>query len=66
MTTVVFAALIVTAVIVIFWGTIAVALRRPPKEQVTMEETGPGSGLSIAEPEAAPDWPITPAYLRMW
>jgi hypothetical protein len=50
MTAFAFAALIVTAVIVIFWGTMALALRRPPQEQVATEETGPGSGLSIAEP----------------
>ena len=66
MTTFVFAALIVTAVVVIFWGTMAVALRRSPQEQVTMESTGPGSDLSITETESAPDWPITPAHLRMW
>ena len=66
MTTFVFAALIVTAVIAIFWGTMAVALRRSPQEQVTMEATGPGCDLSITETESAPDWPITPAHLRMW
>jgi hypothetical protein len=66
MTMFVFVALIVTAVIVILWGTMALALRRSPQEQVTMEETGRGSGLSITETEAAADWPITPAHLRMW
>jgi hypothetical protein len=67
MTTFVFAALIFTAVIVIFLGTaMAVALRRSPQEQVTMEATGPGSDLSITETESAPDWPTTPAHLRMW
>jgi hypothetical protein len=55
MTLIVFAALIVTAVIALTWGTMAVALRQSPQEQVTMEETVPESG-----------WSITPAHLRMW
>jgi hypothetical protein len=50
----VFAALIVLA-IAIAWGSVAVALRQSPAEQVTMEETA-----------AAPGWSITPAHLRMW
>jgi hypothetical protein len=51
----VFAALIVTAVIAISWGTTTAALRRSQQEHVAMEETGPESG-----------WSITPAHLRMW
>ena len=66
MTMFVFAALIVTAVIAIFWGTLAVALRQSPQEQVTMEETGPEADWSITETGAAPGWAITPAHLRMW
>jgi hypothetical protein len=50
----VFAALIVLA-IAVAWGTVAVALRQSPPEQVTMEET-----------VATPSWSITPAHLRMW
>jgi hypothetical protein len=51
----VFAALIVTAVITISWGATTAALRRSQQEQVAMEEVGPESG-----------WSITPAHLRMW
>jgi hypothetical protein len=47
----VFAALIAFA-IAIAWGTVAVALRQSPPEQVTMEETA-----------AVPGWSITPAQL---
>ena len=66
MTMTVFVALIVTAVIGIFWGTIAVASRQSQQEQVTMEDTGPESAWSITETGAAPGWSITPAHLRMW
>jgi hypothetical protein len=66
MTMFVFAALIVTAVIAITWGTTAVALRQSQQEQVTMEESGPESGWSITETWAAPGWSVTPALLRMW
>jgi hypothetical protein len=45
----VFAALIVTAVLAITWGTIAAALRQPLREQVAMEEVAPESGWSITE-----------------
>ena len=55
MTMFVFAALIVTAVIAIIWGTTAVALRQSHQEQVTLEENGLDSG-----------WSVTPAHLRMW
>jgi hypothetical protein len=51
----VFAALIVTAVLAITWGTTAAALRQSHQEQVAMEATGTESG-----------WSITPAHLRMW
>jgi hypothetical protein len=66
MATLVFAVLIVTAVIAITWGTTALALRQSQQEQVTMEENGPESGWSITKTGAAPAWPITPAHLRMW
>jgi hypothetical protein len=66
MTMFVFAALIVTAVIGITWGTTAVALRQSHQEQVTMEENGQESGWSITETGAAPGWSVTPAHLRMW
>ena len=55
MTLLVFAALIVTAVIAISWGTTTAASRQSHQEQVAMEEAGPESG-----------WSITPAHLRMW
>jgi hypothetical protein len=51
----VFAALIVTAVLAITWGTVTAALRRPRQEQVAMGEAAP-----------EPGWSITPAHLRMW
>ena len=51
----VFAALIVTAVLAITWGTIAAALRQSRQDQVAMREAGPESA-----------WSITPAHLRMW
>jgi hypothetical protein len=54
MTMFVFVALIVIA-LVIAGASVAVALRQPPQEQVTMEEAGP-----------EPDWSITPDHLRMW
>jgi hypothetical protein len=55
MTMFVFAVLIVGAIIGICWGTMAVALRQSPPEELAMVETGPES-----------DWPITSAHLRMW
>ena len=51
----VFAALIVTAVLAITWGTMAAALRQSPQDQLAIEETGVESS-----------WSITPAHLRMW
>jgi hypothetical protein len=51
----VFAALIVTAVIAITWGTTTAALRQSRREQVAMEEPGPEG-----------DWWLTPAHVRMW
>jgi hypothetical protein len=54
MTMFVFAALTVVA-LAIAWGTVAVALRQSPQEQVAMEETG-----------AAPGWSVTAAHVRMW
>ena len=51
----VFAALIVTGALAITWGTVAVALRQSPQEELAMDEAGPESG-----------WPITPAHLRIW
>jgi hypothetical protein len=54
MTMFVLAALTVIA-FAIAWGTVAVALRQSPREQLTMEET-----------EAESGWSITPAHLRMW
>lgn len=51
----IFAALAVTAVTAIVWGTAAVALRQSQQEQLTMEEAAPEAG-----------WSITPAHLRMW
>jgi hypothetical protein len=51
----VFAALIVTAVLAITWGTMAAALRQSRQDQVAMREAGAESG-----------WSITPAHLRMW
>jgi hypothetical protein len=62
----VFAALIVTAVLAITWGTMAAALRQPRQEQVVMEQLAPESGCSITETGAAPGWSISPAHLRMW
>jgi hypothetical protein len=63
----VFAALIVTAILAIAWGTTAAALRQSHQEQqVAMEEMAPESGWSITETGAAPGWSITPAHLRMW
>ena len=53
MMTFVFAVLIVGAVIGIFWGTAAVALRQS-RQTVTMEETGPDRLADHA------------AHLRMW
>jgi hypothetical protein len=53
MTIFVFAVLIGGASIGIAWGTLAVAVRQSPPEQVAREETGPES-----------DWPIAPAPLR--
>ena len=55
MTRLVFAALIITAVIAISWGTTTAASRQSQQEQVAMEEAGLESG-----------WSITPAHLRMW
>ena len=60
----VFAALIVTAVTAIIWGT--VASRQSRQEQVAIEEAGPESAWSITETGASPGWAITPAHLRMW
>jgi hypothetical protein len=51
----VFAALIVTTVLAITWGTTAAALRQSHQEQVAMEGAALESG-----------WSITPAHLRMW
>jgi hypothetical protein len=51
----VFAALIVTAVLAITWGTMAAALRQPHQEQMAMGEAAPAPGFSI-----------TPAHLRIW
>jgi hypothetical protein len=62
----VFAALLVTTVLAITWGTMSAALRQPRQEQVAMEEVAPESGWSITETGAAPGWSITPAHLRMW
>jgi hypothetical protein len=46
----VFAALIVTAIFAITWGTTAAALRQSHQEQqVAMEEMAPESGWSITE-----------------
>jgi hypothetical protein len=50
----VFAALTVIA-LTIAWATVAIALRQPPQEQVTMVEAGPETG-----------WSITPAHVRLW
>ena len=49
----VFAALIVTAVLAITWGTMAAALRQSHQDQVAMGEAAPESS-----------WSITPAHLR--
>jgi hypothetical protein len=54
MTMFVFVALIVIAV-VIAGASVAVALRQPPQEQVTMEEA-----------ELEPGWSVKPDHLRMW
>ena len=62
----VFAALIVTAIFAITWGTMAAALRQSRQDQVAMGEAGPESGWSITETGAAPGWSIIPAHLRMW
>jgi hypothetical protein len=51
----IFAALIVTAVLAITWGTTTAAMRQSHQEQVAMEEAAQESG-----------WSITPAQLRMW
>jgi hypothetical protein len=51
----IFAALIVTAVLAITWGTTAAALRQSRQEQAAMEEAGPEG-----------DWWITSAHVRMW
>ena len=61
-----FAALIVTAVTAIIWGTTAMASRQSRQEQVAIEEAGPESAWSITETGASPGWAITPAHLRMW
>jgi hypothetical protein len=50
----VFAALIITAVVAITWGTTTAALRQS-RRQVAMEEAGPEG-----------DWWLTPAHVRMW
>jgi hypothetical protein len=62
----VFAALVITAVTAVVWGTAAVALRQSRQELPTVEEAAPETGWSIAETGAAPGWSITPAHLRMW
>ena len=62
----VFAALIVTAIFAITWGTTAAALRQSHQEQVAMDEAAPESGWSITETGAAPGWSISPAHLHMW
>jgi hypothetical protein len=54
MTMFVFAALTVVA-LVIAWGTVAVALRQSPQDQIAIEEPG-----------EVPDWSVTPAQVRMW
>ena len=51
----VFAALIVTTVLAITWGTMTAALRQSRQEQVAMEGACQESG-----------WSIPPAHLRMW
>ena len=51
----IFAALIVTAVLAITWGTTAAALRQSRQEQAAMEEAGPEG-----------DWGTTSAHVRMW
>jgi hypothetical protein len=51
----VFAALIITAVLAITGGSMAAALRQSRQDQVEMGVAGPESG-----------WSITPAHLRMW
>jgi hypothetical protein len=56
-----FAALIVTTVLAIIWGTTAAALRQSHQEQVAMEEAGLESGWSIT-----PAHLLTPAHLHMW
>jgi hypothetical protein len=50
-----FATLIVAAVIAIFGGILAVAIRRSQQERVTTEETG-----------VTPDTSMSPDHLRMW
>ena len=54
MTMFVFVALIVIA-LVIAGASVAVALRQPPQEQVTMEEA-----------ELEPGWSVKPDHLHMW
>jgi hypothetical protein len=65
----IFAALTVTAVTAVIWGTAAVALRQSQKDQVKMEvtaEAAPESGWSITETGGAPGWYIASDHLRMW
>jgi hypothetical protein len=65
----VFAALTVTAVTAIIWGTAAVALRQSQQDQRTMEGTEEAvleSGWSITETGGAPGWYIASDHLRMW
>ena len=63
-----FAALVVTVAGVVCWGTAAIALLQSQQEQTmeTTEETGPNSGWTITETEAAPGWATTSAHMRMW
>ena len=51
----IFAALIVTTVLAITWGTTASALRQSHREPAAGGEAGPEG-----------DWWITPAHVRMW
>jgi hypothetical protein len=62
----IFAALVITMVSAVVWGTAAVALRQSRQEPPPLEEVAPETGWSITETGAAPGWSITPAHLRMW
>jgi hypothetical protein len=62
----IFAALAVTAVAAVVWGTVALASHQPRQELPTMTEAAPDSAWMVTETDAAPGWAITPAHLRMW